>query len=129
MPTANQLVRKGRKPQRKKSGAPALRGNPQLRGVCIKVSVIEPRKPNSAHRHIARVRLSNGEVVTAFIPGEGHRLSEHSVVLIRGGTRPDLSGVRYMVVRGALDDNGVKNRARGRSLYGKKKPKEEKKAA
>ena len=123
MPTINQLVRKGRKKVEYKSDAPALRESPQKRGVCIAVSTRTPKKPNSALRKIARVRLSNGIEVTAYIPGIGHNLQEHSVVLIRGGRVKDLPGVRYHVVRGALDTAGVENRQQARSRYGVKKPK------
>lgn len=135
MPTINQLVRKPRKPVKKKTKAPALRftynslkgklkrstGSPQKRGVCTKVSTVTPKKPNSALRKIARVRLSNQMEVTAYIPGEGHNLQEHSVVLIRGGRVKDLPGVRYHIVRGTLDTQGVSNRKKGRSKYGTKK--------
>lgn len=135
MPTINQLVRKPRKPVVKKTKAPALRftynslrgkltrgkGSPQKRGVCTKVSTVTPKKPNSALRKIARVRLSNGLEVTAYIPGEGHNLQEHSVVLVRGGRVKDLPGVRYHIVRGTLDTQGVSNRKQGRSKYGTKK--------
>ncbi len=135
MPTVNQLVRKGRRSKRRKDKAPALRysfnslknrgsrnrGSPQKRGVCILVRTQTPRKPNSALRKVARVRLTNGMEVTAYIPGEGHNLQEHSVVLIRGGPVKDLPGVRYHVVRGALDTAGVDDRKRGRSKYGSKK--------
>lgn len=135
MPTVNQLVRKGRKTGQRKSKAPALRwvsnaltnrqkfgkGCPQRRGVCIQVRTITPRKPNSALRKIARVRLTNGFEVTAYIPGEGHNLQEHSVVLIRGGRVKDLAGVRYHVVRGTIDCEGVQDRQQGRSKYGAKK--------
>lgn len=139
MPTINQLVRKGRKPKPKKSKAPALgysynalknktdrvrKSNPQRRGVCTLVRTMTPKKPNSALRKIARVRLTNGVEVTAYIPGEGHNLQEHSVVLVRGGRVKDLPGVRYHIVRGALDSTGVEGRNRGRSKYGAKKPKE-----
>ena len=123
MPTINQLIRKGRKKVEYKSDAPALRESPQKRGVCIAVSTRTPKKPNSALRKIARVRLSNGIEVTAYIPGIGHNLQEHSVVLIRGGRVKDLPGVRYHVVRGALDTAGVENRQQARSRYGVKKPK------
>ena len=137
MPTINQLVRKGRKKIIKKGKTPALRftynvlknrmveseGSPQKRGVCIQVKTMTPKKPNSALRKIARVRLTNGMEVTAYIPGEGHELQEHSVVLIKGGRVPDLPGVRYHIIRGALDATGVVNRRRGRSLYGTKKAK------
>ena len=135
MPTVNQLVRKGRTKVGKKTKAPALRfaynalknrmmegkGSPQKRGVCVQVKTTTPKKPNSALRKIARVRLTNGIEVTAYIPGEGHELQEHSVVLIRGGRVKDLPGVRYHVVRGALDASGVANRNRGRSKYGSKR--------
>ncbi len=139
MPTINQLVRKGRKPVTKKVKAPALgfsynaltgrttrssKGNPQKRGVCTQVKTTTPKKPNSALRKIARVRLTNGIEVTAYIPGEGHNLQEHSVVLVRGGRVKDLPGVRYHIVRGALDADGVEGRKRGRSKYGAKRPKE-----
>ncbi len=123
MPTLNQLVRKGRQRQVKKSTAPALESSPQKRGVCTRVSTTTPKKPNSALRKIARVRLTNGIEVTAYIPGIGHNLQEHSVVLVRGGRVKDLPGVRYHLVRGALDSAGVENRAQGRSKYGTKKPK------
>ncbi|MDI3339792.1 MAG: 30S ribosomal protein S12 [Sphaerobacter sp.] len=140
MPTINQLVRKGRKRVIKKTKAPALRftnnalgryagrlrrgkGSPQKRGVCIQVRTMTPKKPNSALRKIARVRLSNGMEVTAYIPGEGHNLQEHSAVLIRGGRVKDLPGVRYHIIRGALDARGVENRKQGRSKYGAKRPK------
>ena len=137
MPTINQLVRKGRKRTAEKSRTPALHyvynalknrmvwgdGSPQKRGVCVQVKTTTPRKPNSALRKIARVRLTNGMEVTAYIPGEGHELQEHSVVLIRGGRVKDLPGVRYHVVRGALDAEGVVDRRRGRSKYGVKRPK------
>ncbi len=123
MPTINQLVRKGRKQITHKSSAPALEGSPQKRGVCTRVSTTTPKKPNSALRKIARVRLTNGIEATAYIPGIGHNLQEHSVVLVRGGRVKDLPGVRYHLVRGALDASGVENRAQGRSKYGTKKPK------
>ncbi|MBI4296636.1 MAG: 30S ribosomal protein S12 [Chloroflexi bacterium] len=137
MPTVNQLVRNGRKKMARKSNVPALRvvynalknrtvrgkGAPQKRGVCIQVKTTTPKKPNSALRKIARVRLTNGMEVTAYIPGEGHELQEHSVVLIRGGRVKDLPGVRYHIVRGALDTSGVANRRQGRSKYGAKRPK------
>ena len=126
MPTINQLVRKGRMRIKKKSPAPALKGNPFKRGVCLIVKTTSPKKPNSALRKIARVRLSNQMEVTAYIPGEGHNLQEHSVVLIRGGRVKDLPGVRYHIVRGALDSGGVSNRKKGRSKYGAKTPKAEK---
>ena len=135
MPTVNQLVRKGRKPSRTKSKAPALQvsynaltnrmvrnqPSPQKRGVCTQVRTMTPKKPNSALRKIARVRLTNGTEVTAYIPGEGHNLQEHSTVLIRGGRVKDLPGVRYHIVRGALDAGGVNGRKRGRSKYGAKR--------
>lgn len=138
MPTINQLVRKGRKVKKKKSTAPALqyvyntykqrrlrqpKGAPQKRGVCTNVRTMTPKKPNSALRKIARVRLSNGLEVTAYIPGEGHTLQEHSVVLVRGGRVKDLPGVRYHIVRGTLDSTGVTERKQGRSKYGAKRPK------
>ncbi len=138
MPTINQLVRKGRQTKKKKSTAPALQytfnafnqrrsrqsgGAPQKRGVCTQVKTMTPKKPNSALRKVARVRLSNGIEVTAYIPGEGHTLQEHSVVLVRGGRVKDLPGVRYHIVRGTLDTDGVKNREQGRSKYGTKRPK------
>ena len=138
LPTINQLVRKGRKSMSKKEKAPALRfthntltgrtrrmkkGNPQKRGVCTQVRTTTPKKPNSALRKVARVRLTNGMEVTAYIPGEGHNLQEHSVVLVRGGRVKDLPGVRYHIVRGALDSTGVDERRRGRSKYGTKRPK------
>ena len=135
MPTVNQLVRKGRKKVAKKNKTPALqltyntlknkvmqgKGSPQKRGVCIQVKTTTPKKPNSALRKIARVRLTNGMEVTAYIPGEGHELQEHSVVLIRGGRVKDLPGVRYHIIRGALDTSGVANRRQGRSKYGTKR--------
>jgi len=137
LPTINQLVRKGRKQLKRKVKAPALRftyntlkgttvegkGAPQKRGVCLQVKTVTPKKPNSALRKIARVRLTNGMEVTAYIPGEGHNLQEHSAVLIRGGRVKDIPGVRYHIVRGALDADGVDGRRQGRSLYGAKKPK------
>ncbi len=123
MPTINQLIRKGRKQVIKKRTAPALERSPQKRGVCTRVSTTTPKKPNSALRKIARVRLTNGIEATAYIPGIGHNLQEHSVVLVRGGRVKDLPGVRYHLVRGALDAAGVENRAQGRSKYGTKKPK------
>ena len=138
MPTINQLIRKGRHPKRGKSKSPALqytlnaytqkrtrrlKGSPQKRGVCTQVRTTTPKKPNSALRKIARVRLTNGLEVTAYIPGEGHSLQEHSVVLVRGGRVKDLPGVRYHIVRGTLDCDGVKDREQGRSKYGAKKPK------
>ncbi len=123
MPTINQLVRKGRKSIQKKTNSPALDACPQKRGVCTRVMTITPKKPNSALRKVARVRLSNGIEVTAYIPGIGHNLQEHSVVLLRGGRVKDLPGVRYHIVRGARDTLGVNNRQQGRSKYGTKKPK------
>lgn len=123
MPTINQLVRLGRGAKVRKSKSPALMKNPFARGVCTVVKTITPKKPNSALRKIARVKLSNGYVVNAYIPGEGHNLQEHSVVLIRGGRVKDLPGVRYHIVRGALDTQGVKDRKQGRSRYGAKRPK------
>ena len=123
MPTINQLVRKGRKTLVSKSTAPALKECPQKRGVCTVVKTMTPKKPNSALRKVARVRLTNGFEVTAYIPGVGHNLQEHSVVLIRGGRVKDLPGVRYHIVRGALDSAGVANRMQGRSKYGAKRPK------
>jgi small subunit ribosomal protein S12 len=123
MPTINQLVRKGRKQLTKKSAAPALEGSPQRRGVCTRVSTLTPKKPNSALRKVARVRLTNGIEVTAYIPGIGHNLQEHSVVLVRGGRVKDLPGVRYHIVRGTLDSAGVQNRNQSRSKYGAKKQK------
>ena len=123
MPTINQLVRKGRKKLVKKKKTPALQGNPLRRGVCIRVYTTTPKKPNSALRKVARVRLTNGQEVTAYIPGIGHNLQEHSVVLVRGGRVKDLPGVRYKVIRGALDAAGVDDRRSGRSRYGAKKPK------
>lgn len=123
MPTISQLIRKGRKEQRKRSSAPALKKCPQKRGVCTRVYTATPKKPNSALRKIARVRLSNGIEVTAYIPGEGHNLQEHSIVLVRGGRVKDLPAVRYHIVRGALDTIGVDERKNSRSKYGVKKPK------
>ncbi|MEM7262820.1 MAG: 30S ribosomal protein S12 [Planctomycetota bacterium] len=120
MPTINQLVRKGRKKKPNKSKAPVLEACPQKRGVCLQVKTQTPKKPNSALRKIARVRLSNGKEVTAYIPGEGHNLQEHSIVLVRGGRVRDLPGVRYKVVRGTLDTMGVDGRKQARSKYGKK---------
>jgi len=124
VPTINQLVRKGREKVKKKSKAPALEGNPQKRGVCVRVYTTTPKKPNSALRKVARVRLSNGYEVTCYIPGIGHNLQEHSIVLVRGGRVKDLPGVRYKIIRGALDAAGVKDRKQSRSKYGAKKPKE-----
>ncbi len=126
MPTVNQLVRKGRTPKKYKSKAPALEGCPQKRGVCVRVFTTTPKKPNSALRKVARVRLTNNVEVTAYIPGIGHNLQEHSIVLIRGGRVKDLPGVRYHIIRGTLDAEGVQNRFQGRSRYGAKKPKEKK---
>ncbi len=140
MPTINQLVRRGRNRPEKKIKAPALHfwfnaqknkleegeGSPQKRGVCLQTKTMTPKKPNSALRKIARVRLTNGIEVTAYIPGEGHELQEHSVVLVRGGRVPDLPGVRYHIVRGSLDATGVAKRRQGRSKYGAKKPKNDK---
>lgn len=123
MPTINQLVRKGRKPKIRKTKSPALQGCPQKRGVCTIVRTMTPKKPNSALRKVARVRLTNGIEITAYIPGIGHNLQEHSVVLIRGGRVKDLPGVRYHIIRGALDCAGVANRKQGRSKYGAKRPK------
>jgi small subunit ribosomal protein S12 len=142
MSTISQLIRKGRKSKATKSKSPAMqysldslhrkrneiaKGSPFKRGVCVKVTTMTPKKPNSAIRKIARIRLSNGMEVTAYIPGEGHNLQEHSIVMIRGGRVKDLPGVRYHVIRGVYDTQGVANRNRGRSLYGAKKPKEKKK--
>lgn len=140
MPTINQLVRKGRENKNKKTKTPALqtrkntlknkeiqKSSPQMRGVAIRVATMTPKKPNSALRKYARVRLSNGQEVNAYIPGEKHNLQEHSVVLIKGGKVKDLPGIRYRVIRGNLDTSGVENRKQSRSLYGAKKPKEQKK--
>jgi small subunit ribosomal protein S12 len=124
MARINQLVRKPRRAKRRKSDVPALNGCPQKRGVCTRVYTTTPRKPNSALRKVARVRLTNGAEVTAYIGGEGHNLQEHSVVLIRGGAVKDLPGVRYHIIRGSLDTAGVSSRRRGRSKYGAKQPKE-----
>jgi ribosomal protein S12, bacterial/organelle len=123
MPTISQLVRNGRDVMRRKTDSPALKGCPQRRGVCIRVYTTTPKKPNSALRKVARVRLTNGIEVTTYIPGEGHNLQEHSVVLIRGGRVKDLPGVRYHIIRGSLDTSGVTNRRQGRSKYGAKRPK------
>jgi len=123
MPTINQLIRKGRKRAKKKSNTPALKGAPQKRGVCTRVYTSTPKKPNSALRKVARVRLTTGMEVTAYIPGIGHNLQEHSVVMVRGGRVKDLPGVRYHIVRGTLDTLGVEDRKQGRSKYGAKKPK------
>ncbi len=122
MPTIQQLVRKGRSSKKKKSTSPALQGSPQRRGVCTRVYTTTPKKPNSALRKVARVRLTNGYEVTAYIPGEGHNLQEHSIVLVRGGRVKDLPGVKYHAVRGPLDTAGVPDRRQGRSKYGAKRP-------
>ena len=123
MPTINQLIRDPRKSKPRKSKTPLLEGCPQKRGVCLQVKTMTPKKPNSALRKIARVRLSNGREVTAYIPGEGHNLQEHSIVLVRGGRVRDLPGVRYHIIRGTLDALGVEGRKQGRSKYGAKRPK------
>lgn len=123
MPTINQLVRQGRKPVAKRNKVPAMQACPQKRGVCTRVYTTTPKKPNSALRKVARVRLTNGFEVTAYIPGEGHNLQEHSVVMIRGGRVKDLPGVRYHIIRGTLDTQGVQNRKKRRSMYGAKRPK------
>jgi small subunit ribosomal protein S12 len=123
LPTIQQLVRESREKVERKSSAPALKGSPQKRGVCTRVYTTTPKKPNSALRKVARVRLTNGVEVTAYIPGIGHNLQEHSVVLVRGGRVKDLPGVRYHIIRGTLDAAGVQNRFRGRSKYGAKRPK------
>jgi len=123
VPTVNQLVRKGRKAAKARVKTPALRGAPQKRGVCTRVYTTTPKKPNSALRKVARVRLTNGIEVTAYIPGVGHNLQEHSIVLIRGGRVKDLPGVRYHIIRGTLDSVGVQDRRQGRSKYGAKRPK------
>ena len=123
MPTINQLVRKGRKQVKKRNKVPALDQSPQKRGVCTRVYTTTPKKPNSALRKVARVKLTNGQEVSAYIPGEGHNLQEHSVVLIRGGRVKDLPGVRYHILRGTLDTQGVSSRKQRRSLYGAKRPK------
>jgi small subunit ribosomal protein S12 len=123
MPTINQLVRRSRKSDAKKNKVPALEGCPQKRGVCTRVYTTTPKKPNSALRKVARLKLTNGYEVIAYIPGEGHNLQEHSIVLIRGGRVKDLPGVRYHVIRGTLDTQGVKDRKRSRSLYGAERPK------
>ena len=123
MPTLSQLVRHGRRPQKNKTGAPALQSSPQKRGVCTRVYTTTPKKPNSALRKVARVRLTNGIEVTTYIPGVGHNLQEHSIVMIRGGRVKDLPGVRYHIIRGTLDAVGVANRKQGRSKYGAKRPK------
>ena len=122
MPTTNQLVRKGRVRGSKRNATPALQGNPQKRGVCTRVYTTTPKKPNSALRKVARVRLTNSQEVSAYIPGEGHNLQEHSIVLIEGGRVKDLPGVRYHIIRGVLDTAGVEDRATSRSRYGTKKP-------
>jgi small subunit ribosomal protein S12 len=124
VPTTQQLIRKGRESEEEKSDAPALGGSPQRRGVCTRVYTTTPKKPNSALRKVARVRLTNGNEVTAYIPGEGHNLQEHSIVLVRGGRVKDLPGVKYHIVRGALDTAGVEDRRQGRSKYGTKKPRD-----
>ncbi len=126
MPTINQLLRNGRKKSKKKSKSPPLQNSPQKRGFCLRVSTRTPKKPNSALRKVARVRLTNGIEVTAYIPGEGHELQEHHVVLIRGGRVKDLPGVRYHIIRGKYDAAGVEERRRGRSKYGAKRPKKSK---
>jgi small subunit ribosomal protein S12 len=123
MPTIAQLIRHSRELKRKKTKSPALKNCPQRRGVCIQVRTMTPKKPNSALRKVARVRLTNSEEVTSYIPGEGHNLQEHSIVLVRGGRVKDLPGVRYHIVRGSLDAQGVQNRRRSRSKYGAKRPK------
>jgi small subunit ribosomal protein S12 len=123
MPTINQLIRKGREPNTSRNKVPAMQGCPQKRGVCTRVYTTTPKKPNSALRKVARVRLTNGFEVTSYIPGEGHNLQEHSVVLIRGGRVKDLPGVRYHIIRGTLDTQGVEDRRQRRSLYGAKRPK------
>lgn len=123
MPTINQLVRQGRKKMTSRATTPALKGSPQKRGVCVRVYTTTPKKPNSALRKVARVRLTNGMEVTSYIPGVGHNLQEHSVVMIRGGRVKDLPGVRYHIIRGTLDTLGVANRKQGRSKYGAKRPK------
>jgi len=123
MPTINQLVRKAREPMRSRSKTPALKGNPQKRGVCTRVYTTTPKKPNSALRKVCKVRLTGGSEVTCYIPGEGHNLQEHSIVLVRGGRVKDLPGVRYHIVRGVLDTSGVDGRRQARSQYGVKRPK------
>ena len=123
MPTINQLVRKAREPMHNRSKTPALKGNPQKRGVCTRVYTTTPKKPNSALRKVCKVRLTSGYEVTAYIPGEGHNLQEHSIVLVRGGRVKDLPGVRYHIVRGVLDTSGVDGRRQARSQYGVKRPK------
>ncbi len=124
MPTVNQLVKRVRELKKRKSKSPALEGNPQKRGVCLRVTTQTPKKPNSALRKVARVRLTNGVEIWAYIPGIGHNLQEHSVVLVRGGRVKDLPGVRYHIIRGTLDAGGVEGRKQGRSKYGAKRPKE-----
>lgn len=121
MPTTNQLIRKGRRRRKKKSATPGLKRSPQRSGIVIQVKLVNPKKPNSANRHVCRVRLTNGEEVYCHIPGEGHNIQEHSRVLVRGGRTKDLPGARYKVVRGAMDTRGVLDRRRGRSRYGNKK--------
>ena len=123
MPTINQLVRNPRRVQKRRTKSPALESCPQKRGVCVQVKIMTPKKPNSALRKIARVKLSSGKEITAYIPGEKHNLQEHSIVLVRGGRVPDLPGVRYHIIRGTLDAAGVANRRKGRSKYGAKAPK------
>ena len=123
MPTVNQLVKRSRKDKRQKNKVPAMQHNPQKRGVCVRVYTTTPKKPNSALRKVARIKLTNGFEVIAYIPGEGHNLQEHSVVLIRGGRVKDLPGVRYHIIRGTLDTQGVKDRKQSRSKYGVKRPK------
>ncbi|MFP6768984.1 MAG: 30S ribosomal protein S12 [Planctomycetaceae bacterium] len=122
MPTINQLIRKPRKQKKAKGNTPLLEGCPQKRGVCLQVKTVTPKKPNSALRKVARVRLSNGKELTAYIPGEGHNLQEHSIVLVRGGRVRDLPGVRYKIIRGVLDTLGVEDRRQARSRYGTKRP-------
>ena len=129
MPTINQLIAKGREPQKARNTVPALQGCPQKRGVCTRVYTTTPKKPNSALRKVAKVRLTNGYEVVSYIPGEGHNLQEHSVVLLRGGRVKDLPGVRYHIIRGALDTQGVRDRKQGRSKYGAKRVKEASTAA
>jgi len=121
MPTINQLLRKGRKPVKKKGKSLALQKCPQKKGVCVSVKTLPPKKPNSALRKVARVRLSSGRMITAYIPGEGHNLQEHSIVLVRGGRIKDLPGVKYHIIRGTLDTSGVEGRKKARSKYGRKK--------
>ncbi len=121
MPTINQLLRKGRRGAKKKSKSLALQGSPQKKGVCVNVRTLTPKKPNSALRKVARVRLSNGKMVTAYVPGEGHNLQEHSIVLVRGGKVKDLPGVKYHIIRGTLDTIGVEGRKQARSKYGRKR--------